>query len=299
MSAPDVEPALLLAPSIPDLAALGARGFEDFLDGGAGLETADRARAVAEWRGETVTRVPLPGTSDHAGRRREPPRGAGTGWMLVHGFSGGAAELARARFTRPRSSSLAARRWNLLCHLRAHGIGAPEPLAMGERPGPLAAVQSFLVVRELTGWEPLPRFLREARDRQRRLGLTALGLTIAALFRCGAWLPETTADDVLVRRGEAGGADAGEESCAALEIERLRGERDAMRALRLERVRLPGVALTALRRARLLERVSPRRRIAWLRAVDSGVAELVTDRERLRVASLALDRAALRRCARG
>jgi hypothetical protein len=279
-----LEPRLQLAPGVPGIDALGASSAADWLGDGSGLETGDRLQVV--WSGpvETIARIPLPGTPDERGLQRERPRGAGTGWLVLHRYSGGGAELMRARFTRPRSESLAARRWNLICHLRAHGLGAPELVAMGEgRPG-----ESFLLERELEGFAPLPLVIAsEPPAERRRLIVRSLGLTLAGLFRSGTWLPRLRPESILVQLDEAGGVRPGSEACAALEIESLRLEAGTLRALRLRRRRLPGVAFAELDRGRVLASVSARRRRRLLAALDRELPRSVTALERKKVLALA------------
>ena len=174
-----------LGHGVPDLRALGAREPEDLLEPARGLATADRAVVVSEGARDTLIRLPLPGTPDGEGRRREAPRGAGTGWVYLRRYHGAAlVELYEARFTPPRSESLAEREWNLTCHLRARGVGTPELLAVGARGRGLFARHSFLATRELTGMLPLPAWAASAQGPvTRRRGILALGRALRALFR--------------------------------------------------------------------------------------------------------------------
>ena len=146
---------LSLDPQVPDLSALGARGIEDFLDGGRGLVTARRVELLSSEPRRSLLRVPLPGTPDSSGQRLEPPRGAGTGWLRVHVFESRAVELLRARLSAPPSTSPAARRWNLLCHLRAQGVGAPRPMALLEERRGLGSI-SVCVEAELSSADLAP-----------------------------------------------------------------------------------------------------------------------------------------------
>ena len=280
-----METSLRLAPGVPGIEALGASRAEDWLGDGSALETGDRIEIVSAGPVETVALIPLPGTPDETGRRRERPRGAGTGWLVLHRYRRGGAELLRARLTRPRSASLAARRWNLICHLRAHGIGAPQLVAMGEGgPG-----ESFLLERELDGFAPLPRVL-DAGPSGRRRGavLRSVGLSLGALFRSGTWLPRLRPGSILVQLDPAGGVRPGSEHCAALEIESLQLEAGTLRSLRLRRRRLPGVAFVDLDRGRVLDSISPRRRRRLLESLDRALPADVRPLERRRVLALAL-----------
>jgi hypothetical protein len=269
---------LRLAPEVPDLSALGARGFDDFLEGCRALATGARAGAPERRGARTSVRVPLPGTPDASGRRLELPRGAGTGWLAVHSWSSGPLELVRARLRAPHSSSPAARRWNLACHLLASGVGAPRPLALLERAAG-ARVESVLVEVELEGLEPLPRWLaRTPAGLERTRGLRALGLGLAALVRSGAWLPECAAEDVAL--GAAAGA-CGEQLA---DLARWKA-RDVVRA------GLPAVGFVGLDGGTLRGNLNARRRLAWLTALErslpSGVALCERERARLGLAALA------------
>jgi len=272
-------------PDVVDLAALGARGIEDFLDGARGLVTGDRARPLRARAGRESLRVPLPGTPDEAGQRRELPRGAGTGWIRVHAWRSGPLALARARLSSPRSTSPAARRWNLACHLLAQGVVAPRPLALLERVEGMH-VRSVLVEAELEDFEPLAGWLeRTPPGPARRRGLRALGLSLAALLRSGAWLRGSTADDVLVT-----GASADDSDCAAVTLARLQDEHAQWRERGLTPARLPSVAFCGLDDGVLRKSIAPRRRLAWLLRQERSLppSARLTDRERARLALTAL-----------
>jgi hypothetical protein len=278
-----------LAPGLRDLEELGGGSFEAWMGLNEGLATADRAVGLFSIPGESLVRLPLPGTPDEHGVRRDRPSGAGTGWVRVHRFDGRGAELLRARLTHPRSSSLAAREWNLICHLQRNGVGAPQLVALGERPGVLSS-RSFLVTRELEGFEPLDAWLaRRPQGRERRLGLRALGIAFGALFRCGAWLPGLGLGDVHLSRAPLARApEPGE--CAASVLEELQASSRVLRGLRLKRVPLPSVAFTGFRRGRILPRVSRRRRLALLQALGKEAAGRLTPLECARVLALAANR---------
>ena len=209
-----------LAPGVPDLAALGADSVAELLGLEGELGTWGRARVLEADRAGSRTRLPLPGTPDEAGRVHERPRGAGTGqvWLERFGPAVRWRELLAIRFSSPASASVAERRWNLLCHLRAAGVVTPEPMAVGARgAGPLART-SFLVVREPEGGVLLAEWLRTTRDpRVRRLGLEALGAALARLLASGAVLPELDPAQVLVTGSEeAPGGDCTAKELAAL-----------------------------------------------------------------------------------
>jgi hypothetical protein len=278
-----------LAPGPRDLADLGSGSFEAWMGLSEGLATGDRAQGLLSIPGESLLRLPLPGTPDEHGVRRERPSGAGTGWVRVHRFAGQGSELLRARLTHPRSSSLAAREWNLICHLQRNGIGAPQLVALGERPSVFTS-RSFLVTRELEGFEFLTDWLaRCPSGRERRLGLRALGIAFAALFRCGAWLPGLGLGDVHLSRAPLARApERGE--CAASVLEELQVSSRVLRGLRLRRVPLPSVAFTGFRRGRILPRISRRRRVALLEALGEEAGGRITRMECARVVVLALER---------
>lgn len=191
-------PRVRLAPGVPDLAALGARSVDGLFVAG-GLEGEPQAEDLGTVRGATLRRVPLPGTPGPGGRRIGRPRGAGTGWIWVERFEHASlTESLRARLGHPRSTSLAARGWNLLCHLRAQGVPTPEPLAVGELGGEPFARRSVLVVRELERAAPLPSWWSEAGATERRAAARALGELLARVARAGVVLPELALADLLL-----------------------------------------------------------------------------------------------------
>lgn len=274
-----------LAPGVPGLESLGSTDARDWLGDGSALETGDRIQVVSETAAEIVARIPLPGTPDAEGVQRETPRGAGTGWLVLRVFRGGGAALLRARLTQPRSTSLAARRWNLICHLQASGLGAPQLVAMGEA----GSSESFVLERELEGFLPLPALIAaDLPPARRRLILRSLGLSLAGLFRAGAWLPELRPEHIVVQPDEAGGTPDGSAHCAALEIENLQVEARTLRTLQLKRRRLPGVALAEFPRGRVLPTISRRRRRRLLDSLDVALPNTVTSLERRRVLAIAL-----------
>jgi hypothetical protein len=249
---------VVLSPEVPELDALGAAQLEDFLDGGARLVTGARVERLEGGRGRTLLRVPLPGTPDAGGRRIEAPRGAGTGWLRVSVYQRGPLSRWGSRWGAPVSSSPAARRWNLLCHLRANGVGAPQPLALLERSRGLRQL-SVCVEAELAGFDPLPAWVARARGGARARGLRALGLALSALDRSGVRLARACAAGVLV----ADDPQAGDEDCAALAIARLREEHGHWSARGLTRARLPAIAFDDLEGARLRGPPTPRQRLSF------------------------------------
>ncbi|HEX6884845.1 MAG TPA: lipopolysaccharide kinase InaA family protein [Planctomycetota bacterium] len=209
------------------------------------------------------TRVafPLPGTADARGNLTGRPGPLGTGWLWLTAFRGDWAALLGARFSAPRSASLAEREWNLLCHLRAQGIGTPEPLLVGARGAGLVASRSFLLVRAPEGAFPFPRWLRtDGVGAERARGLAALGRTLAALRRAGVELPDLALADLWVTPG--GGA-CEEEPAGA------------------RRNRLPGVTLVDVRGARLRSAApSP------LARLEAELAPLLAPEERRSLSAL-------------
>jgi hypothetical protein len=254
-----------LAPGVPGLEALGASLPADWLGDGSRLATGGRMQVLARGPVETVVRLPLPGTPDARGVQREAPRGAGTGMLVWRVWRGGARELLRARLTEPRSASLAARRWNLACHLAAHGVGVPELLAMGEG----GAGASFLIERELAGYVPLARAAADLRDGAARgLLVQALGAALGAVLRAGVWLPGLNPEGVRIRKSER----AGDGDCAALEVHGLAAEAALARSLGARRVRLPGVAFVDFAGARIARRMGLRRRQGMAAALAGVLA---------------------------
>lgn len=234
---------------MPGLAALGVDDVEVLAGTRDPSGTLERGRV--ERRDGPVTDVvyPLPGTPDASGRLREAPRGAGTGEVLLRRYAGGSwRELLLARCAPPRSASLAAREWNLACHLAACGVATPQLLALGEERAPLVARRSFLVTRRPEGATLGAWLAATPPGAARRHGLAALGLALASLFRSGTHLPELGPDGVWIGT---------EEGCGATS--------PAGPALR--RVRRPAVLLAGLRGGRRLRRLAPGARLEALRAL--------------------------------
>jgi hypothetical protein len=221
--------------------------------------------------------VPLPGTPDEHGRQHERPRGAGTGYLWLERFDSGGVAGVRARITHPRSSSVAARHWNLICHLQAHGVVAPQLVAVGERGASPFGAQSFLITRELAGFVPLARFLADERDSSlRRRALHSLALAGAQVLRCGAWLPCTTLDGVMVQTHD--------DQCAALQVVDLRSEQHELRARGLVRGRLPAIAFTQFVGGSLRATIAARRQSEWWSKLGREAKPLTSQRERALVA---------------
>jgi hypothetical protein len=256
-----------LAPGVPSLESLGARTFDDFFrtPGAPGFE---RAKLVIEREGFEEIRYPLPGTPDTSGRFEGRPMGAGTGFLILRRFTRAAfRERWRARFTPPRSTSLAEREWNLVCHARANGIGAPEPLAVGRGEGALFAERSFLVLRELGGMLSLRQWAstpldEHSRERIRR----ALAHALDKLWSANVWLPSLDSDNILV--GAPRERSGGDPDCIARRIVEVQaGERsiDAATEGPLKWGDLPEVVFMQFGSGRTRESLSARRRTAQLR----------------------------------
>ncbi|MBM3991676.1 MAG: hypothetical protein FJ298_11795 [Planctomycetes bacterium] len=260
---------LKLAADVPCLEALGVRELDDLFAEPPRTVTAQRARLVG-----ACYVVPLPGTPDEAGRQHEKPRGAGTGLLHVERFGRGGWPGLSARLTHPRSASLAARAWNLACHLQAHGVATPQLVALAERGASVFGAESVLVTRALAGFVSLREFLRTTDKRsERRRALHSLALTFVHVERCGARLPATNADNVMVQRDD--------EDCVAIKIVNLHSEQALLRERGLSRSRLPSVALTSFAGGSLRRSRSPAEREAWLVALDRDVGTALSRRERL------------------
>ncbi|HED66814.1 MAG TPA: hypothetical protein ENJ09_14815 [Planctomycetes bacterium] len=185
------EPRLAFAPGLSGLGAFGLDAA-DALFGDRPIDGEARLGGDARSEVGERSRFPLPGTPHvPGGPPVGRPRGAGTGWCVIERWRAAALRpLLAARFSTPRSASLAERRWNLLCHLRGEGVGTPEPLCVGARGAGLVSRDSFLVTRELTGFKSLPEWLAEQRSSaDRRLGLESLRAAVGKLLLAGVWLP--------------------------------------------------------------------------------------------------------------
>ena len=181
------------APDVSDLASVGVAEAEDLFEPfPRGKGPASRAQPVGSEPGRERIRLPLPGTPDENGRVHERPQGAGTGWLWLVRYDGTGSwrELAGARLRRPRSTSLASRDWNLICHARRFGIATPEPFALIEDGRGPVARRSALLVRELEDWTRLDRWLQEPHDdRAWGRAARALGELVARLQRAQLQLP--------------------------------------------------------------------------------------------------------------
>jgi hypothetical protein len=297
-STPAAAPLVRLWPGVPDLRSLGARSFEDLMGESGELEGEAPAGVVSSRAGRTVLRYALPGTVHRVGERRVPPRGAGTGFVyLTRWTGGGLAERARARLTAPRSASFAARAWNLLCHLREHGVGTAEPLAMGEERAPLFAARSFLATRELDGMFSLPEYLERHPDAPSRRRLArALGLFVSRIAGARVALPRLAPEHVFVSRTVGG------DGCAANQLQEFQARRARGTALPVRL--LPELALASVEGGRLVAQDSLELRAALLARLEAGLdpALRVAPRDLLRTLRHASgsrpDRAARRRLAR-
>jgi hypothetical protein len=238
------------------------------------LATGARATVLHEERGHAIWRVPLPGTPDESGRMREPPRGAGTGWLWVQQFRGRPAALAWARCTAPRSTSLAARQWNLICHLEAAGVGVPQLVALVERGSPVAAGESCLITRELEGFERLSTWLdRPHSAEQLAAGVESVRHFLARLTRSRVWLDRLELDDVWIR-SRADDAVANSD-CAALDLERLQATQAVRSQLRSEGLairRLSAVACGMFALGRIASRESDAAERAFAAKLERALA---------------------------
>jgi len=263
-------PYLHFAPDVPGLTALGAESFADLMgdaDGLCGLVRVDPPAASSE-----TFRYPLPGTPDASGRLTGRPCGAGTGWVRLRRFErAGLREALSARLGTPRSLSLAEREWNLICHLRANGVGAPDPMAVGREGGAVFAQRSFLVTRELDGFRPLTELAAEelATEARHRIA-RAVGLCLARLFRSGTHLPELDAQHVLISRVPAPGERSERPECTGLAFGRL-----------------PEVVLTGLEGGRIGRAPTAKERERLLARIRSSLTETARPRELLRAGVLA------------
>ena len=227
------------------LAALGLSSSAELFAPSAALSS--RVEVLADTPARLWLRFPLPGTSDARGNLTGRPGALGTGWLWLSVFrpAGWRAPLT-ARFTPPRSASLAEREWNLLCHLRARGIGTPEPLLVGARGNGPCARHSFLLVRALEDAFPLPRYLRtDGVGPERERALRALALTLQLLARSGTELPELSAEHLWLTPSGSGECET--------------------ETTGLRKNKLPGVALSSVAGGRFVAR-SPARALARIAA---------------------------------
>lgn len=242
-----IDTKFLLEPGVPDLVALGATTPEDLIGTGDPLEGEPLAERLGEARGSVTLRVPLPGTLK--GR----PRGGGTGWMILRRFQGGAGRWA-ARFTHPRSDSLAGREWNLLCALRRAGVVTAAPLALAYEGHPLFSRRSALVTRALEDVVVLSTWLEGASTLDRRRLCVSLGLTLARLDAGGFDLP-LSVDRLGVLETEGDRPDTVEDACGLEQVLAARHQAPRGEALDFSRGmrwrRLPEVVLTEVTGGRM------------------------------------------------
>lgn len=218
-----------------------------FEPGVSSLEPLERSPARARFR------FPLPGSPDARGNLTGRPGALGTGWLWLTVFHAGLGELLRARCTPPRSASAAEREWNLLCHLRAHGVGTPEPLLVGARGNGFVSRHSFLLVRAPEDAFPLPRWLRtDGLGAERERGLVALGKTLALLLRSGLDLPGLKPEDIWITPSGSGECET--------------------EGPGLKKNRLPGVSIVEVRGGRV-GRGSPERIEALLSSAGLGLGK--------------------------
>ena len=285
---------LQLAPGVPDSAALGAEDARDLLRGD-GMEGAPHAELMAQEGAVALFRLPLPGTPVGSEGLRGRPRGAGTGWIYLRRYErAGLLESLRARLGAPRSLSLAALEWNLLCHLRAAGVATPEPLAVASEGGSFFAQRSALVTRALEGTLPLLEWIdREPDPRRQGLALRAVGLCLGRLIHSRLYLPRLRVNHIHVSTARSQSRpdrsppeqDGG---CAAEQI--VQASSDATQAEFSRGMawrRLPDVVITSVRGGRLLPEPEGRRAARMLTCL-SEAADSLSVPSQLKVVSLAL-----------
>jgi len=246
-----------LAQGVADVAALGADDALELFAPHVPRSGAERAQVVRAGAAARLIRLPLPGTPHADGPLTDRPRGSGTGWIFVRQYSG--AGLGRAlstRFGSPPSASLAEREWNVLCHLRAHGVVTPEPLAVGARAGGWFSKQSFLVTRAIEEGLSAPLWFAEQRDEDlRNDALLALGLTLQRVADARVELPHLAPEHLLIlpltdrdQPETAGDACGLEQIIARRERNPVEFERE------LKWKRLPDIVLTSVRAGRAAKR---------------------------------------------
>jgi hypothetical protein len=259
---------LKLAPDVVGLESLGVTELVQLFESPPRTLTAARIhRCGPHWV------VPLPGTPDEAGVQHEKPRGSGTGLLHLRAFPAAPLASLGARLTHPRSTSLAARTWNLICHLQAHGIAAPQLVALAERRRGFG-VESLVITRELEGFVSASEFFRTQTKRsERRRAVHSLALACTQLWRSGTRLPSTAADNLLIQRDD--------EDCVALKIVNLQSEQSLLRERGLARTRLPAIAFTSFDGGSIVREVQPREREQLLVRLSKELGESLTRRERL------------------
>ncbi len=259
---------LKLAPDVVGLESLGVAELEQLFESPPRTVTSSRARRSGpHWI------VPLPGTPDEDGIQHEKPRGSGTGLLHLRRFPLAPLASLGARLTHPRSTSLAARTWNLICHLQAHGIAAPQLVALAERRRGFG-VESLVMTRELEGFVSAREFFRtQSKRSERRRAVHSLALACTQLWRSGTRLPETGADNLLIQRDD--------EDCVALKIVNLQSEQSVLKERGLARTRLPAIAFTNFDGGSIVRDVPTKDREHLLVRLSADLGESLTRRERL------------------
>ncbi len=261
-------------PGLTSLAAFGLRSSDEVYAGEVPWKGAEVQRAED---GYVELSFPLPGTPDDRGRLTGRPHDAGTGRVVLRRWSRAPwPQLLFSRLTHPRSSSLAEREWNLLCHLRAHGVGTLQPLAVGARGRGPVSRHSFLVTRGAEGLVPLPEWLDEGRSAaDRRRGIQALGAFLAHLFEARVLFPRLTAEQLWMAP-----PDAGEDPSTCENHD-----------LGFAPNRMPSVILGASPGGRILPSFgAAQMRAVLTRLAAGGPASRLSNRERLRVLRIATRR---------
>lgn len=256
------------------------------------LEGEPQGELLRSGGGVSVLRYALPGTVHHVGTKRTAPRGAGTGYVDVQRWTGGAwSERLGARFKAPRSESFAAHAWNLFCHLRESGVGTAEPLAMGQTASALFASQSFLVTRALEPMKSIPDYLAEHTDAEGRRCLAhALGLFLNRILEAGVALPALDPSHVFVSRRKE------KPSCAIRKIQDQVAGGDAHSPVpELVTSRLPELALGNVDGGRIQPELVLAARVEQLRLWGRGQRDLFSARDLLRIAHYALGNSTLPR----
>jgi hypothetical protein len=242
---------IYLAPSIPDLGKLGARECADFFQPTPSLD-GSRASLLRSHDGVEVWRLAL-------GRARaaHAPAAIDGPALLTRFVRSRWSDLWHARFTHPRSQSLAEREWNLLCHLRSAGVSTPEPLAVGRAGAGAFAHRSFVLTRELTGMRTLASWRAEKLDPRATAHMArAVGDFIARIFRSRTFLPKLDAEEIAVavpRSLTAGGSDCGDVPSGA------------------RFAKLPEVALLECRGGRIARELGWDARVAMLAALGASL----------------------------
>lgn len=193
-----------------------------------------------------------------AGSHRIAAPELGQGELLVRVWKRATlTERLSARFTRPRSASLAEREWNLVCYARANGIASCEPLAVGAEKAPLFAESSFFVavpprnVIGLAAWMKA-RLPGDVRARGAQALLAALDRAASANLHLELEREEELVLSAEEALGAVGEQQAGD--CSPL------GQLPARAGTALERRPLPSVYVLDFTGARIGGRGSSERR---------------------------------------